>query len=71
METTTVRTELTTLGYDDQRHIAHSEPQGGGGRVQVLWFFFFFFFCPVEAPSDSAGPRIQQLTTPPWERLAR
>ena len=35
---------LTTLGYDDQRRIAHSEPQGGGGWVQVLCFLFFIFF---------------------------
>jgi len=29
--------------------IAHLEPWGGGGQVQVLWFFFFFF-CPVGVP---------------------
>jgi len=55
MGTTTARTLLTTLGYDDQRRIAPSDPRGGGGGVHVgfFFFFFFFFFCRVEAPSDS------------------
>jgi len=56
MGTTTVRTLLTTLGYNDQRHIAHSEPRGGGGQVQVSCFFFFFF-VQSESPSDSHRSR--------------